>query len=516
MTEAPETNLASAMGWAYAMDIGAKVLGPLITFILAAVLGPDEFGLVALALVYVMFIEMLQRQGLSSAIVQRRNLEDDHLHTAFWLIIGLSLALTAGSVGLSGWWAGVNNTPDLQPVIGWLSALLPINGLILVQEAILRREMRFRPLAVRNTVASVAGGVLGVVAAFAGFGVWALVAQQLGTAVTKLAVLWFVADWTPRMRFSRRHLRDLLWFSTGSFLTSIGVFVNSRADALFVGMFFGPVPVGLYRFAYRMMSQVSAISLAGPSMITVALPALSRRQDDPVAFTRRLRRLVHVAVVSSFPLYGILAGVADPLMRVVGDQWLAATAAVQLLAVVGAAQAMASLVQPVLLARGHPHRQAVLTWLLAAFSAGSFIAVGYLLQDAPLGRQVTVLAASRAVAYLAVLVPTTLYVFARYGNLGAGAVARLSAPSVLCGVLAWAAGLVTIRLVPLSGGRLVDFASLTVTGIVATTTAGGVLLLLDQEARDILGERLVGLLQGIRSRRDAGRPTPRSEVSADG
>lgn len=239
--------LGSAMGWAYAMDISSRVLGTAVTFILAALLGPEEFGLVALALVYVMFIDMLQRQGLSSAIVQRRSLDDDHLHSAFWMIATVSVTLTVGSVLLSGWWAGVNNTAQLQPVIIWLSALLPVNGLIVVQEAILRRQMRFRPLAVRNTIASLVGGLLGIAAAFAGLGVWALVVQQLSMATTKLGVLWFVTDWRPRLRFSRRHLKDLLSFSTGSFLTSLGVFVNSRTDAMLVGIFFGPAPIGLYR-----------------------------------------------------------------------------------------------------------------------------------------------------------------------------------------------------------------------------------------------------------------------------
>ena len=262
------------MGWAYAMDTGARLLSTLVTFVVAALLGPDEFGLVALALVYVMFIEMLQRQGMSSALVQREDLDRDHLDAAFWTITGLSLVLTAASLGLSGWSADMNGTPRLQPVIIWMSALLPTQGLILVQEAILRRDMSFRPLAVRNTIASVIGGLLGVVAAFLGLGVWALVIQQLGTALAKLGLLWSVTDWRPRFRFSTSHLRDLLSFSTGSFLTSIGVFVNNQADGLFVGMFFGPAAIGLYRFAQRMMTQVLALSLAGPSMVSVALPAL--------------------------------------------------------------------------------------------------------------------------------------------------------------------------------------------------------------------------------------------------
>lgn len=501
--------LGSAIGWAYAMDIGSRVLGAVVTFVLAALLGPEDFGLVAIAAVYVMFIEMVQRQGMSSAIVQRRDLEEDHLHTAFWMIAGLSLGLTAVSIGLSGWWADLNNTVQLQPVIVWMSALLPVQGLILVQEAILRREMRFRPLAVRNTVASVVGGVLGVAAALAGFGVWALVVQQLSTAVTKLCVLWFVADWSPRLRFSSRHMRDLLSFSTGSFLTGVGVFVNSKADALFVGMFFGPAPIGLYRFAQGLMTQVSAVSLAGPSMITVALPALSQRQHALPAFSHRLRGLVHIAVVSSVPLFGILAAIADPLLRIVGDQWLPAVPAVQLLCVAGSVNALASLVQPVLQALGHPHRQAVLTWAMAAFSVISFIAVGFSLQDAGLMEQVTLLAMSRAGVYLVALLPTALYVYSRYGDLPVPEVLRICSPAVLSGLAAWLVGTSIAPLVRWQGGRLLDIASLAVVGLCASLVAGAILLTMDKRARDLLTARA----QRLRRRfMDDPRPTEHEDV----
>ncbi len=337
-----------------------------------------------------------------------------------------------------------------------MSALLPTQGLILVQEAILRRDMSFRPLAVRNTIASVIGGLLGVVAAFLGLGVWALVIQQLGTALAKLGLLWSVTDWRPRFRFSTSHLRDLLSFSTGSFLTSIGVFVNNQADGLFVGMFFGPAAIGLYRFAQRMMTQVLALSLAGPSMVSVALPALSRFQSDRAEFTDELRRLVHVAVATSVPLFGILAAVADPLMQLLGDQWVPAVTAVQLLCVVGAVQALSSLVQPVLQGLGHPHRQAVLTWVLAAFSAGSFIAVGILLQGAELTRQVNLLAWSRAAVYVGVLLPVTLHVFSRYGRLRLRDTWALSWPSLLSAIGAWLVGDGLRRVLPWNGGRLVE------------------------------------------------------------
>jgi PST family polysaccharide transporter len=491
------------------MDAGGQVLGALFTFVLAGLLGPREFGILALAMVYVLFVDMLQRQGMAAALIQRRDLTAAHLDSAFWLVLGLSVVLTAGSIGLSGWWAAVNSTPQLQSVIVALSALLPVQALIIVQDAILRRALQFRALAVRNNVAAVVGGVCGVGAAFAGLGVWALVVQQLVTAVVRLVILWHVAEWQPRMRFSVASLRDLAGFSAGSFLSSVAVFVNNRSDALLTGLFFGPVAIGLYRLGYRLLDQVLSLSLSGRSLAAVALPELSHHQDDDQRFAERVEKLLHLSVASALPLLGILAAVAGPVLALIGDEWVPATGAVQVLCVVGAVRAFIELVGPVLQARGRPHRQAALTWLLAGISAGSYVVVGLLLTAAPARAQVLSMAVSRAVVYVAVLGPIAVAIFSRYGGVRPTVVLRTVARPAAASLGGCAAGLLAGRALPLTGGLPGKLLALLCTGGVATIVTFGLLIMVDRQVRPHLAGMWVGSHVALRAwrrpRRDGDR-----------
>lgn len=484
----PRPRLRQAIGWAYLMDVGGQVLSALFTFVLAAMLGPEAFGVVALAVVYVLFIEMLQRQGMVAALVQRKTLSESHLDSAFWMLVCVSALLTIASIALSGWWAQVNNTPLLQQVVIALSALLPIQALVLVQDAVLRRSLQFRALAVRNTVAALAGGACGVAAAIGGLGVWSLVVQQLVGAAVSLLLLWRMADWRPRLRFSIASLRDLLGFSTGSFFTSVAVFVNNRADALLTGLFFGPIAIGLYRLAYRVLDQVLALSMSGMSLASVALSELSHHQDDDERFAERVDTFLHLSAASALPLLGVLCAVAGPLLGVVGEQWLPATNALRALCIVGAIRAVVELVGPVLQARGHPHRQAVLTWSLAALSAGSYVAVGLLLRDASSTAQVVSMALSRALVYTVILGPLTLAIISRYGGVTPRLVGRTVAGPAFASVVGCLAGLATLHVLPPATSRPAQLVALLVTGSVSSAVTLIALVAVDARARPLLRE----------------------------
>ena len=267
-----------SLKWAFYMTWADRAFSVFFTFLLAAILGPRDFGIVALALIYIAVVQLLLEGGIQTAVVQREGLEDDHLDSAFWVNLGWCLLLAAGSFLLAGWWARLNGVPELKEVVQVLSVLLVIYGLTIVQLGLFQREMRFRALAIRETLAVIVGGVLGLVLALRGAGVWALVAQQLGFAVTQLVLLWAMSTWRPRFRFSRSHARDLVGFSSGVFLSNLGGFINRRADALLMGIFFGPTAVGLYRLADRFSDNVLELTMRPVGH--VSLPFFSRLQND--------------------------------------------------------------------------------------------------------------------------------------------------------------------------------------------------------------------------------------------
>lgn len=412
--EAPR--FATAAGWSYVMDGGRQVLSVAVTFVLAGILGPETFGLAAMAIVYVLLVDMVQRQGMASALIQRRHLTGAHRDTGFWLVLLTSVAMTAVSVLGAGWWADVNDTPALEGVIVRLSPLVLLQGLTTVQQALLRRRMSFRVLATRTLVAVTAGGAVGITGALLGWGVDALVAQQLTTAGVTVVALWRASDWRPTTRFTRGAARDLLGFSSGAFLTSLAVFVNNRADALLIGIFFGPFVVGIYRLGSRLVDMVVA-ALVGPVQ-QLALPELAPHQDDPAELAVRLQRLGRVSVASTVPVLACLAVVADPLTATLGGRWGGAAAVIEVLCVVGVVRAIVAVDGPVLQATGRPFLQAAVTAGLAVLSAATFVVAGVALSAASSESQALGMAASRAVLFASPVLVVHLVVIRRFAGVG--------------------------------------------------------------------------------------------------
>ena len=411
---AERSRFARAAGWSYVMDGGRQVLSVAVTFVLAALLGPETFGLAAMAIVYVLFVDMVQRQGMASALIQRRVLTAAHRDTGFWLVLCTSVVMTVVSVLGAGWWAGVNRTPELEQVIVRLSPLVLLQGLSTVQQALLRRDMSFRVLATRTLVAVTTGGVVGILGALAGWGVDALVAQQLTTAGVTVVALWHASDWRPGWRFTRPAARELLGFSSGAFLTSLAVFVNNRADALLIGVFFGPFVVGIYRLGSRLVDMVVA-ALVGPVQ-QIALPELAPHQHDAPELATRVQRLGRISVASTVPVLACLVVVADPLVATLGGSWLGSAAVIKVLCIVGVVRAVVAVDGPVLQATGRPFLQAGVTAGLASLSAVTFAIAGVVLEDSGSNTQAFGMAVSRAVLFATPVLVVHLFIVRRFAG----------------------------------------------------------------------------------------------------
>lgn len=478
MTAPQSSAMRSAVPWSFVMSIGQIVLSSVTLFILAAVVGPAAFGTIALALVLVLFLKLLLEQGMGAAIVQREDLQRAHVDAAFWMVMGLSVLFVLIGAALAPWWAALNNEPVLRNVVWALLPMLPIRGLIVTQDAVLRRDMRFKALAARTNLGVVVGGAAGVVAALMGAGVWALVIQQLVMATTELLVLWTASDFRPRFRFSRSHARDLLGFSAGSLASSLGLYIQGRADELAMGIFFGTTALGLYRLAYRVMNMVADV--VARALAPVSLSELSRLQNHRERFTQRVVATIALAVTVSYPAMAVLAACAPSLTRLLGPEWDGATVPMQLLCIEGMAITTTFLVGPVLQALGRPHHQAILVWITAAVSTVAYFGAGYLLQDASIDRQVigltlvniTLFAFLTAAINMVIICRVTGTPFARIRR-------RMIAPSI-AGLGALIGGLAVSALLEPHVAAIVQLAG---TAAVAGSVALGLLLLTSSKVR---------------------------------
>jgi O-antigen/teichoic acid export membrane protein len=365
------SKLHSATLWSYSLTIGKMAITTGLSLTLAAMLGPRAFGVIAMALVFTNFIEMIQQQGMMPAIIARKTLLDLHADTAFWLVLGAGSVCTGLGLLAAPWWAALNGLPELTPVIQVLALSIPLSSSVVVHEAMLRRNLDFRMLAVRSWSSVFAGGVAGIIAAIAGWGVWALVTQQLVTTVTTVLVLWRVSHWRPRLRFSAGAAKELWHYSVRSSASSLGLFLGGRLDVILAGALFGPVLVGLYRMGQRLTSMV--VDVTARSMQAVSLPGLSALQDDQPAFNARLLRMQRVTAALALPVLGIVAGVAPAIQHLLGEEWAGTAEAIRILVLSQSFAALTLLLGPALQARGKPGTLAVVLWIWSGLSAAALL-----------------------------------------------------------------------------------------------------------------------------------------------
>ena len=341
------------MFWSFLDRWGGKLFALAVFLVLARLLDPADFGLIALATVFISFAQVFVNQGFAEAVVQRDDLERIHLNTAFWMNVGMGVAMTMLGVLGAGPVAALFREPALEPVVRVLSLAFLLSALNAVQTALLKRHMAFRALTIRTLSANSVGGVVGVAMAFAGFGVWSLVAQQLVGKTVEVAVLWRASDWRPGTEVSREHLGDLFAFSSNVVGINIMNFLNRRSDDLLIGYFLGPVALGYYTVAYRILVTLMDV-LTGVTR-QVVFPVFSRMQREPERALAAFYKTTQYTAFASFPIFFGLAATAPEVLPVVfGEQWIESVPVMQFLAVGGALIAVTAFNGDVLLGMGHP------------------------------------------------------------------------------------------------------------------------------------------------------------------
>jgi len=339
----PDPPLARQAGhsarWAVMQSGGKHFVDLAVFLLLAKLIAPADFGLVAMANTWMVLLVVLTELGLGEAIVQRQQLDEAHTHTAFWLGIGLALGLALLLVLAAPWAAQIYGQPELTPVLRALAPLCLLQAATVVPQALLQREFGFRALALRTLAGSVVGGLVGLSLAWHGAGAWSLIAQQLSAAVIGQIGLWWSSSWRPRWRFSPEHARELLAFGRSVLGAKLLNVLASKADDFFVGLVLGPVALGFYSVACRMLLALEQLFCHGVD--AVALSAFSRVAQQPEALRRLFLGAVRLAAWLGFPVFCGLSLLAPELVQtVLGPAWLPSAPLLAVLLLAGLLQAL--------------------------------------------------------------------------------------------------------------------------------------------------------------------------------
>ncbi|MCL4765108.1 MAG: lipopolysaccharide biosynthesis protein [Hyphomicrobiaceae bacterium] len=323
-----------------------------VFIILARLIGPQALGLAVLAMVAPVILGVVVKKGIPDALVQRVEIDPLHLDSAFWLLAAAGVLLTAAVWLAAGLVAEAFGEPLLAELVRWTSLVIVMQALAAVPAAVLKRQLEFRLLALRTLIGIALGGAVGLGMAFAGYGVWSLVAIQVVKSATEALVLLAAGKWRPRLRFSASHCRDLFGFAGPIVGFSLWSFVNDELPKTVLGLYLGSASVGIYTLARKPLELLSNVLLYPISGIAMA--SVARLQNDPERIDRFFDSSVRMAALVGVPAFAGLALVAPGLVPLVlGEQWISGVPAIQILMLLGLVRTIDGIAANTALALGH-------------------------------------------------------------------------------------------------------------------------------------------------------------------
>jgi len=287
--------------------------------VLARVLTPADFGIIAMAAPIAGFIGLFRDLGLSTATVQRARVTHAEVNVLFWVNVGVSMGLVLVGIAVSpvvGWFYGDSR---LTPIVAVLALFFLASGAGAQHKALLKRQMRLSTLSMIEVAAFAVATVAAIGAALAGASYWALVVLAGTSTAMESVLVWVYSGWRPT-RWARADVGGMLRF--GGNLTSFNLlnYVSRNADNVMLGVAWGAGPLGLYHKAYSLL--LAPIKQINLPLSSVAMPALSRLQGEPEQYRRYYRRAVGLVAIASIPLVAWAFVTADLLVAVVlGEQW---------------------------------------------------------------------------------------------------------------------------------------------------------------------------------------------------
>jgi len=318
--------------WSAIEKFASQFIAFVLGIIMARLLAPSDYGVIGMLGIFMAICATVSDSGFSSALIQKKDKTEDDYSTAYLFNIGISVFLYIIFFISAPWIANFYNTPILKPVARVVSLQLILNALFNVQVTKMSIDLKFKEMSIMSIVSQILTGIVGVILAYSGLGVWALVWQSIFSCVLRgLLTIWYT-KWIPAFRFSKDSFNALFGFGSKILVSSLINTVYNNLYTLVIGKKFSPSEVGYFNRANTLSGFPSKIAT---SMITsVNYPILSKIQDDD---ERLLRTYKYMTTVPLFVLYPILIGLAvlaQPIvLLLLGEKWLPCVPLVQIMCV---------------------------------------------------------------------------------------------------------------------------------------------------------------------------------------
>lgn len=334
MSESLKAKTAKGVGWGFAENILGSGILALANIVLARILSPSDFGIIGMTTIFLTLSTSLVDSGFTGALTRKKDVCNADLNTVFYFNLLVSAVLYALLYLCAPAISRFFSQDILIPVIRILSLSLIVNALGIVQKVLFVRRLDFRTQAWISLSASVTSGVLSIVTAISGYGVWSLVILQLSRLTVNSLLLWIVSSWHPGFGFSLKSFREMFSFGGRLLLTSIVSTLWSEMYSFIIGKMYTPSTLGQFSRAEKVKGMVTSnVSMV---MQRVSYPVLASIQDERQRQCHVYRKVLKTTVLISFTAVSGLWAIAGPFMvTVFGDQWITAVDYLRILCLSG-------------------------------------------------------------------------------------------------------------------------------------------------------------------------------------
>lgn len=321
MSESLKHKTVKGVVWSSVERFSVGGLQFIIMIIMARLLTPDDYGVVAMLQVFIAVSQSLIDSGFSQALIRKLDRTQQDYSTVFYFNIGVGILLYFVLFAVAPWIAHFYNAPELVDITRVIAIGMAFNSFTVVQRAILTINLDFKTQAKATITASVVSGGVGIGMAYGGCGVWSIVAQQVSNLGINAIMLWKVSCWRPSWCYSWRSFRELFGFGSKLLLSGLLNTLWNNIYLILIGKFFSKADLGYYTRAYQFADFPSSI-LTGVFQ-RVTYPVLCNLQDDNERLSLNYRKLLKIIAYIIFPLMIGLAAISTPLILILlKEQWL--------------------------------------------------------------------------------------------------------------------------------------------------------------------------------------------------
>lgn len=307
--------------WRFAERCGAQLVTFIVSIVLARILMPEDYGTVALVTVFTTIMQVFVDSGLSTALIQKKDTDDLDFSSVFYfnfavcIILYLIMFLAAPLI------ASFYNIPELTPIVRVISLTIVISGVKGVQQSYVSRNMLFKKFFYATLGGTIFSAFLGIAMAYAGFGVWAIVAQQLSNTAIDTLILWITVKWRPKLMFSWERLKGLLGFGWKLLCSALLDTIYTNLRNLLIGKIYFSSDLAFYNQGDKFPKLI--VTNINTSIDSVLLPAMSNEQDNTERVKNMTRRSIMVSCYIMAPLMIGLACCASNIVTIVlTEKWL--------------------------------------------------------------------------------------------------------------------------------------------------------------------------------------------------